>query len=411
MKHFVYATVLGLAMVCFSSNVHAQQWVTVTVGFEQFADPIGPDWAWGGRPGFDYLVPFENGPWFEDFKTIGWVDGPYGTYMPAIQYIVDGVTFTYAGVDDTGYSMGFWQGTALSTRTTVDDGYNEFTNEMVSASGSGNNGSSVYGVVYGDSTVWLNYDDPMLPSIKFPSDVELVSIAITNTAYTWSSMTYGDQFADPNGWLDLIIFGVDADGNYVGEIVVELGSPENGVLIDWTTVDLTPLKGATELRFTWDSNDILDMGWGPEYIWYNYPVYFAYDDVTYRYQIDEPPTEPATLDIDGDGNVDEIDANLLLLYVNGFHENNPGWTKALLRFSDGARNTGDQALDYLDQNWSIFDLDGDGNVDEIDANLLLLCVNGFHENNPGWAKALLRFSDGTRNTGDQVLDYIESHLP
>ena len=402
MKHFVFALILGMAMVCFSSNIHAQQWVTVTVDFEQFVDgtslyQIGEDSAWGGRTGGS-INSFPAG-----FGTyLGNVIGPYGETVSQTEFAVNGVTFYYNGASTA------WFGTGLSARYTSTPA--DFTNEMASITGSGYDGSSAYGIIYADSTVNLDWNSPMLPVIKFQPGVELESMMVTNTAYVVNSMTNGDGFATPGGYLDLIIYGIDAHGGCIGYVTQSLGT-KDGVLLDWVEVDLSPLSGATELRFAFDSDDILDYSWlEPDWVWYNYPVYVAIDDIKYSYLDDEPPPEPATLDIDGDGKVNDRDANLLLLYVYGFHDNNPGWANNLLAGSQGTRATEKDVLDYLNENLSIFDLDGDGKVNDRDANLLLLYVYGFHESNPGWANNLLSGAPGTRSEVE-VVTYIESHLP
>jgi len=116
-------------------------------------------------------------------------------------------------------------------------------------------------------------------------------MAVTNTAYAWGSMAFGDWIAAPSGYMDLIIYGVGADGQLVGEVVQNLGGPANGILDDWVSVDLSSLTGATELRFAFAS-DTRIYGW-----WLDYPVYFAFDDVVYRYQGDgDPGDDPCTHD-------------------------------------------------------------------------------------------------------------------
>ena len=274
---------MGIAFACFSSTAQANDgWTTVTVGFEQYAEQIGTNSGWGG-----------------------WVDGtlrdipdtipqtptptahPWG--YPGTQYTVDGVTFSHYG----GSEYSFWAGSGLSTVT--DNTEMWFTNDMASITGSGNNGSLTYGVIFGEMERFLSYDDPALPVIAFMPGVELVSMAITNTAYTWGSITYGDWLAEPGGLMDLLIYGVN-DTGLVGTLTQTLaGYDDLGqyfVLSDWATVDLSSLTGSTELRFAFAS-DIAQHA-----TWLDYPVYFAFDDITYRYWDETTSSavpEPATL--------------------------------------------------------------------------------------------------------------------
>ena len=289
MRKFVSSFILGIAAACFSIPIptHADI-VTVIVDFEQFAEQIGSNNAWGGRAGDSN---FENIPSHIP-QTLA-PTHPWG--YPGTQYTIDGVTFSHYG----GSAYSFWTGTGLSTRTDNTDMW--FTNEMASITGSGNNGSLTYGVMFGDSTRFLSYDDPMLPVIAFMPGVELVSMAITNTAYTWGSITYGDWLAEAGGLMDLLIYGVN-DAGLVGTITQTLaGYDDLGqyfVLSDWATVDLSSLTGATELRFAFDS-DVSMYG-----LWLDYPVYFSFDDITYRYWDETASSavpEPATLAVLGLG--------------------------------------------------------------------------------------------------------------
>lgn len=292
MLRIVFSTFfsLGAATLLFFSNPVQAEMVTVTVGFESLYDEIGRNTAWvsagAGRDTQAYP---------EGFGSQKLTTDAYGSPILQTVFDVDGVSFH----NNVNQSWGSWMGTGLSTKT--DTVYNSYFNEMASMTGSGNNGSNVYGVIYGESMDGLPYDSPFLPSIWFEPGVELVSMAITNTVYTAYTLGNIDPngFATPGGYLDLYIYGLDENGDFKGKVTQNLGSNYD-ILTDWVTVDLSSLTGSTELRFAFASDDILNHGGNS---WLNYPVYFAFDDITYRY--DDGTTaatpEPGSLLIFGMG--------------------------------------------------------------------------------------------------------------
>ena len=427
MRKFVASFVLGMAIACFSSTAYAQgDWVKVVVDFEEYADALNADavkngstsgWAWNGTTDRFYSGLFPSGMLTETGKDM--YLPTYWLTLPENTFESKGLTFNYGGWD--GQAMNFWCGTGLSTVTdTVFYGY---MNEMTTVAGSGNNGSQTYAVSYGDcgNDLYGDLYGYAIPWISLPTGAILDSIAITNTTYTAEGLGVGldgsggyslpsPPVSGPGEAFGINIYGV-ANGNVIGMVRVELAGwrdDEAFVLMDWATFDLSSLTGSEELWISFYSTIEGDNSpWG---LWN--PVYFAYDDLTYSYW-DPNATVPdsATLDLDGDGVVNDRDATLLLYYAFGNHVNNPDWAKTLLRFSGGNRNTGDKVLDYLNQNLSLFDLDDDGVVDDRDATLLLHYAFGNHVNNPDWAKTLLRFSNGSRNTSAKVLAHIERHLP
>ena len=299
MRKFVASFVLGMAVVCFSSTAHAQQgaWVDVTVGFEQFADEMGMHTSWGGRYGNGWDVnPFPKDSSLE--LTPVTIPSQWGS-ISGNQFTVDGVTFTNTS------AFGLSGGVMLSTMTDYSyKGPSDFSYETSSITGTGANNSLVYGVVYGDSSTGLGWDSPSLTSISFADAANregfgLVSMMITNTAATYYSMLYGDTFTDPigNGTFGLNIYGVNASGGYVGTLTQSLVG-----LNDWAMVDLSGLFGATELRFGFYGTDVLNLG--PGMSWLNHPVYFAFDDIVYRYwDANATPAvpEPGTLAVLGLG--------------------------------------------------------------------------------------------------------------
>ena len=301
MRRFVCSFVLVTAIACFSCTAYAQEWrIPVTVDFEQFYSQIGTNNAWGGRAGAGNISPFPGSSEFEQ-TSLGSQMGDWDTLL-GIRYTVDGVTFSHWGGSSS------WNGTGLSTRTSTTP--LNFHNEMASVRGSGYNNSRVYGVICGSSTYNLDYSNPaapvllnhsIAPVVGFMPGVELVSMMVTNTAFTWSALTYGTGFSmsvTDGGWLDLLIFGFDAFGEQTGMVRQTLGSSAYGIVDDWVRVDFdATFAGTMELRFAWDSNDIHDYGgsWGLG-VEHNMPLYVAIDHIRFNVV-----PEPATLAIFGLG--------------------------------------------------------------------------------------------------------------
>jgi hypothetical protein len=296
MKRFTFLFVLCACLFGWSvtGNVFAQP---ITVGFEEFATDIGTNWSWNNTNGRLHSGYFPNNP-NDPASPIYPGNFVWTLNVPTYYGTQTEVFFTSQDVEFTNYSgasqgMNFWNGTGLSTVT--DTNYASFSNEMASVTGKGNDNTDTYAVVYGDSLIDLPYTDSLLPRIVLPDGATIQSIAITNTVYAYDSMKYGDQFATPledfpDGYFDLIIYGVNSNG-LVGSVTVTLGENTGvgtaDILDYWKTVDLSSLAGAKELRFAFDGNDI---GYGQ---WLNLPVYFAFDDLTYTIETEiEAEPEP-----------------------------------------------------------------------------------------------------------------------
>ena len=276
MRKLVASFILGIAMACFSPPLHAGL-VTVTVDFEEFADLVGTNNAWG--------VFFPNNVGQKEDA-----ESSFGDPGVKTAFTSGGVTFYNYNYMDTvsGWNYPYWNGAGLSTRTDMTD--TSHLNDMASVTGTANSGS-VYGIMYGTSEIGLSSDDSLLPVIMFQPGVELVSMAVSNTLYSDFSMRYGDDFVEPGGWMNLLIHGFDGEGNYVDTITQRLAwfdGEDYQTLNYWETVDLSSLVGASELRFAFDGsyND-----WGLVY-----PAYFAFDDIVYRYDSDASAVpEPASI--------------------------------------------------------------------------------------------------------------------
>ena len=152
----------------------------------------------------------------------------------------------------------------------------------------------------------LTYDNPMLPVIMFTPELaaqgaEFVSMAITNTAYAQDVMTWGDGWLAESGeWMDLLIYGIDANGTLKNTIRRSLAWYDSDdmyhTLDEWTTIYFADYDffDVVELRFAFDSGAYDEYG-------LTYPTYFAFDDIVYRYKDDSSVPEPATLAILGLG--------------------------------------------------------------------------------------------------------------
>ncbi len=139
------------------------------------------------------------------------------------------------------------------------------------------------------------------PSVALPETLDNArfgSIAITNSTYAALSMLEGDSFAkqfggetgdDPDYFL-LTIVGLTSSGETVGTIDFYLADyrfEDNSldyIVDEWTTIDLTSLEGASQLRFDLSSSDVGDYGM-------NTPAYFAADNVV----LDQVPTSPTSV--------------------------------------------------------------------------------------------------------------------
>ena len=277
MRNVMCSFILGIAAVCFSTSLHADV-VTVTVNFEEYADQIGKDNSWGD------LFPDNVG------RKEGAVSS-YGDPGNKTTFTSGGVTFYNYNYTDTvsGWNYSYWSGAGLSTRT--DTTTANYLNDMASATGTANSGS-VYGIMYGVSEMNLSYNDPSLPVIMFQPGVELVSMSISNTLYSDFSMRYGDGFVEEGGWMNLLIYGVDANGELKETVTQRLAwhdGEDYQTLNYWETIyfEEYDFSDVVSLRFAFDGtyND-----WGLVY-----PTYFAFDDIVYRYNGPSAVPEPASI--------------------------------------------------------------------------------------------------------------------
>jgi hypothetical protein len=181
-----------------------------------------------------------------------------------------------------------WSGWSYSNTTdTATPGY---TNQFSAITGSGANTSDTYAVA-------TAFSGALVPTIRRDPATSgaFRSIDITNTTYAALSMLQGDgfakQFGGPSGndtdFFLLTIEGFDGSSSSVGMVDFYLADyrfADNSLdyIVDrWTTVDVSALSDAVELRFGLSSSDV-----GPFGI--NTPAYFAVDKVTTAGKTEHP---------------------------------------------------------------------------------------------------------------------------
>ena len=177
----------------------------------------------------------------------------------------------------------YWSGGFIYSNTT-DVTTAGYTNDFSAYAGGGANGSSNYGVFYGNG------------GIDFGTTALVSAIDVTNNTYAGLSMLngdfYGKQFGDStnaqgvadgtNGedWFRLLIIGRDGNAQVTDTVVFYLAdyrfadNSQDYIVNTWETVDLTPLGAVRYLDFELESSDVGGFGM-------NTPAYFALDNFVY----------------------------------------------------------------------------------------------------------------------------------
>jgi Domain of unknown function (DUF4465) len=193
-------------------------------------------------------------------------------------------TFFSNSYDSTFHAWSGWAYSNVNDPTTTGPTpfLDDYKHQFAAISGSGIGGSGNYGVSSGTGA-----------TINLPAGASPVSFEVTNSTYTYLSMTHGDGFAKQfttGDFFELKIFGYsgqNGSGAKVGEVDFFLANytSENSLPVSvWTLVDLTPLSKAVSLGFDYASSDIGDFG-------INTPEFFAMDDLTLSTaSVPEPPS-------------------------------------------------------------------------------------------------------------------------
>ncbi|MDR3182458.1 MAG: DUF4465 domain-containing protein [Planctomycetaceae bacterium] len=273
------SAVLGISV---SSGILNADLVKRTLDFENVGQSLGSNNAWNGLTAPPSEVPVRDLP-ENDWDIV------------IQQFTVDGIGFTNRA--NQGYQS--WYGFGISTKSNTAV-VPDYTNDMVSKTGTGAGGSSAYGVAFwatdGFDYIDYGYVDSLVMSL--PTGALIESMQITNTLYAHDSIRNGDWLAPAIGtgdYFTLLIDALDADGNAFGTQIAFDLARDNFVLDYWTTLDLSEFSGAATLSFSFDSN--IKDAYG-----ILYPAYFAFDDIVYYIDEGNASTpEPATLLIFGLG--------------------------------------------------------------------------------------------------------------
>lgn len=196
--------------------------------------------------------------------------------------------FTSGGLafnNDYNPMFGSWAGWAYSNSTdTTTPG---FTNQYSAITGHGAFDSDSFAVASTFTVPTITRDPATSEGFQ--------SIEITNTTYAALSMMQGDAFAkqfggtsgDDEDFFLLTIEGFDAANASVGFVEFYLADfrfSDNAldyIVNEWTTVDLSAISTAVELRFALSSSDVGAFGM-------NTPAYFAADHVLLKSQAESP---------------------------------------------------------------------------------------------------------------------------
>jgi hypothetical protein len=182
-------------------------------------------------------------------------------------------TFFSNSYDTTFNSWSGWAYSNVNDPTTTGPSpfLTDFNHQFAAITGTAPGGSGNYGISSGSGAY-----------INLPSGTSPVSFEVTNTTYSFLSMTLGDGFGkkfSTGDFFELKIFGysgLNGTGTQVGEVDFFLANytSANSLPVDvWTLVNLTSLADAQSLGFDYASSDVGQFG-------INTPEFFAMDDLT-----------------------------------------------------------------------------------------------------------------------------------
>ena len=184
-----------------------------------------------------------------------------------MEFVSGGYEFATGCIHD--WSYWFFFGYANET----DNTYKDLEDQWKNVVGGGYNGSANYGVGYVAA-----FNGPAFVTVLADEGAVVPGFYITNSAYTYSSLTNGDGYAkkfDLGDWYKLTITGYDAEKNITGTkdyYLADLRDAATAYIIDdWRYVDLSMLGKVKQLKIEASSSD----GEGFDI---KTPTYFCFDD-------------------------------------------------------------------------------------------------------------------------------------
>jgi hypothetical protein len=200
--------------------------------------------------------------------------GPYGDAEIVGQFSSGGLDF----VNRYSQTWDSWEGFAYSN--VVDTTTPGYGNQYAAVTGGGIRGPG--------STYAVAYEGSFSPTILFPAPTLVLSADITNTTYAYLSMLNGDSYANysdkftSSDYLELMITGLDKNGNPTAPSVPFYLATGTDILDCWKNVNLSSLGAVSSLQF-----DVIQSN---PYT----PSYFAVGDLTVA-------PEPSSLALLGGG--------------------------------------------------------------------------------------------------------------
>ena len=248
-----FATLFGLAIALAATSARGGD---IVVNFNDLSYPNGS---------FDPGAGFPAGP------APG--TGSYDNGWDLNGGFTSNGTFFSNSYDTTFNSWSGWAYSNVNDPTTTGPSpfLTDFNHQFAAITGTAPGGSGNYGISSGSGAY-----------INLPSGTSPVSFEVTNTTYSFLSMTLGDGFGkkfSTGDFFELKIFGysgLNGKGTQVGEVDFFLANytSANSLPVDvWTLVDLTSLANAQSLGFDYASSDVGQFG-------INTPEFFAMDDLT-----------------------------------------------------------------------------------------------------------------------------------
>lgn len=171
----------------------------------------------------------------------------------------------------------------LADYENLPDGYYGWYEVQMSNPIGGHNGSKNFAVHNGYSDFFNSQlYDASLNGFEFADGKERIveCMYVTNTNYVLNSLTFGDGFnpaATENTYFKIVAYGYNANEELVGTSEFTLCNGRNFVTT-WEKWDLSSLGKVAKITFNFSASDDQSGSYG-----LNTPAYFAYDDVTVKF--------------------------------------------------------------------------------------------------------------------------------